>query len=49
MIEARCRIVPAYWNDDNLPQIDVAAIEAAVFAHEMPDPMPFRHLLAGAA
>jgi hypothetical protein len=49
MIEERCLVVPAFWNEDNIPQVDSAALEAAVFARGNPDPVPFRHLLAGTA
>ncbi len=48
LIERRCRVVPAVYDDNNLPQVDTAALEGAILcgpAHA--DGSPFRRLLGG--
>lgn len=48
LIERRCRVVPAVYDANNLPQVDTAALERAILdgpAHA--DGSPFRRLLGG--
>lgn len=49
MIGARCRVVTARWDENNLPVVEKGALEAAIFARGAPDPSPFGALLAGTA
>jgi hypothetical protein len=48
LIERRCRVVPATYDSNNLPQVDASALADAILAGPThADGSPFRRLLGG--
>lgn len=48
MIERRCRVIRARWDDRNLPTVDFGEVADALNEKRAVDPSEFRRLLAGA-
>lgn len=47
LVERRCRIIKARWDDRNLPSVDSKELADAIMSKQAIDPSEFRNLLVG--